>query len=102
MYCPCLKADVVFNSKGFNHVRFDGNGKERLIEKQMERLNLLPLVVPVIQQAKHVSEYRQSKNRNMEYWALQGLVGKNRICVRVVLTKKIHGNVIYFSVMRIK
>lgn len=25
-YCPVLKADVVFNSKGFHHFKYDGLG----------------------------------------------------------------------------
>ena len=51
VYCPILEEDVIFNSKGFHHLIYPG-GKMRPIKEQMYKLGLLPLVIPVIKNAK--------------------------------------------------
>ena len=98
IYCPCLRADVVFNSKGFYHIRYDSSGRERPLHEQVIRLNLLPLVVPLIRQSKSIHEYRISSNNTLELFAVQGEINGNRI--RVVLKRKFGSNIIYFSVMK--
>jgi hypothetical protein len=98
VYCPCLKVDVIFNSKGFYHLRYDGLGNKRSIDTQISRLNLLPLVIPLIQQATNIYEYRISDDKSIQSWAIQGKI--NNINLRVILKKKLHGHTIYFSVMK--
>ena len=29
VYCPCINEDVIFNSKGFHHIKYDGSGRAR-------------------------------------------------------------------------
>jgi len=100
VYCPCLKVDVVFNSKGFFHIKFDGHGNRRSINSQIIRLNVLPLVMPLIQQATSIHEHRVSTDGKIQLWALQGKM--NGTNLRVILEKKLNGNTIYFSVMKLR
>jgi len=36
VYCPCLKEDVIFNSKGFYHIMLAKNGKTKLFALQKD------------------------------------------------------------------
>ncbi|OGG40502.1 hypothetical protein A2118_03900 [Candidatus Kaiserbacteria bacterium GWA2_50_9] len=49
VYCPILNQYVIFNSKGFYHLRYDSHGKRRDVREQKYKIGLLPLVIPVIQ-----------------------------------------------------
>ncbi|MCX6718839.1 MAG: hypothetical protein NTZ38_00445 [Candidatus Taylorbacteria bacterium] len=66
VHCPILNEDVIFNSKGFYHLRYDTHGKERTKNEQRYKLNLLPLVIPVIQNA--VSIYEDKKEQYSNLW----------------------------------
>jgi len=98
VYCPCLKTDVIFNSKGFYHVRYDGSGKERPINEQVDRLNLLPLSVGIIVQAEKVHRHRITKG--LDYWSLQEMIGSEEAEIRVVIRKTKPGQVIFYSIFK--
>ncbi|MCR4277399.1 MAG: hypothetical protein NUV80_03025 [Candidatus Berkelbacteria bacterium] len=105
VYCPCLKTDIVFNSKGFHHLRYDGFGKARSVKECTYRLGLLPLVIPVIKNAKSVYKYTppdyvKSADKFVEYWALRETVGKQSARVTVILRKVGTGNITFHSVMK--
>ena len=61
IHCPILNETVVFNSKGFYHLRYDNHGKERLVKEQKYKLGLLPLVQPVIKSATTIHEYKKQE-----------------------------------------
>jgi len=97
VYCPCLKAYVIFNSKGFYHLRYGSDKKERSIEEQVKRLQFLSHVPNIIKSANCVYEHRSDGEGSKEYWAFQeNLFAKK---VRVVLMRTGSGNVIFLSVM---
>ena len=98
VYCPCLYAYITFNAKGFRHLRYDGKGKERTIAEQIIRLNLLPLVAPLIKQSIKVNENRLSHDGKKTFFTLQGRVGVTKL--RIVLIRQSNGKIIYFSVMK--
>lgn len=64
VYCPILKEYIVFNSKGFYHLTYP-SGKMRPIKEQMYKLGLLPLVIPVIKNAKKVYKYKKIFVKNL-------------------------------------
>lgn len=77
----------------------------------MYKLGLLPLVKPVIYSAKS-AEYerrlaplggsRKIVLKEMDYWALTAIVGKQNVKVRVILRKLVNSNQIHFwSVMKL-
>ncbi len=81
VYCPILKESVVFNSKGFHHLVYP-SGKMRPIKEQMYKLGLLPLVIPVIKNAKKIYKYEKCFVKNLgkevEFWTLKEVVGKRK------------------------
>ena len=99
VYCSCLQDYVIFNSKGFYHLRYKSSGTERTVDEQVSRLKLLPFVISLLKRTKRVYEYRISDDCKVRSWAFQERINGNNM--RVVLKQKSNGHVIYFSVMRI-
>lgn len=104
-YCPCLKEDVVFNAKGFHHLKYDGLNKMRKIKTQMYKMGLLPLAVPVIKKAIEIDKYipkRYLKNigKYAEGWSLKAVVGKQKTIVKVILRRIGNGNITFLSIMK--
>jgi len=97
VHCPCLGTDVIFNSKGFYHLRYGSDGKERSIEEQVKRLQFLSHVPNIIKSTNYVYEHRSDSESSKEYWAFQKNFSGNR--VRIVLTRTGNGNIIFLSVM---
>ena len=91
IYCPCLKANVRFNAKGFYHLLYDGNGMPRPRAEQIRRLMLLPLVPEIIANVRSVGGNQTIKG--IEYLVLQN------IRARVIIRKKASGNYFYHSIM---
>ena len=107
VWCPVLNQFVIFNSKGFYHLRYDSFGKERDKQEQKYKLSLLPLVIPVIKQATSVHDYKKDiysrpLNKGIEIWELKEFVGKQKALVSVVLRRVGSGNITFFSVWKKK
>lgn len=103
VYCPILKEYVIFNSKGFYHLRYDTHEKQRAIREQKYKLSLLPLVIPVIKSAKSIFEYKKEQyskplGKFYEIWKLREPCGKVPTLVSVVLRRIGTGNITFFSV----
>ncbi len=103
IYCPILRQDVFFTSKGFHHLRYQG-GKARSIKEQTYKLGLLPLVIPVIKQAKGIFRHGgipiQDSGKEAEFWVLKEVVGQQKTSVKVILRRVGTGKTIFFSVMK--
>jgi hypothetical protein len=104
-FCPVLKEDVVFNSKGFRHLLYNGLGRARSNKERVYRLKLLPLVVPIIRTIKVVAEYKKSEHsvsleKDVEYWMLQTFVGKGNHKVSIILRRIGSGKVTFYSVWK--
>ena len=103
VYCPVLKQDVFFTSKGFHHLIYP-SGKMRPVREQMYKLGLLPLAIPVIKNAKQVYQYKKSLIKNLgkeaEYWRLKEITGRQKVLTAVVLRRIGTGNIIFFSIMK--
>lgn len=102
-YCPALKEEVVFNSRGFYHLRYNGRGQERSVAEQIYRMKLLDNVVFVISNAQNIAEHRIVKSENggekiIEYWALRMPVGDRQ--VSVILRRIGDGNITFFSIWK--
>ena len=101
VYCPILKEYVIFNSKGFYHLRYS-SGRERTIKEQMYKVGLLPLVIPVIKNVEKIEEYRKelSNGKEVEYWILKEVVGSQNTMTKVILRRIGTGNITFYSVMK--
>lgn len=111
--CPALKNIIHFTSDGFYHLRYKVSGRERTIKEQMYKLGLLPLVIPVIKNAKKIDFYKQANisigrkkrkgeivKKNIEYWSLVELVGKQKTKIKVIVRRIGTGKIIFWSVMK--
>lgn len=103
VYCPILKECVIFNSKGFNHLIYP-NGKWRPKKEQMYKLGLLPLVIPVIKNARTIYQYKKffvkDLGKEAEFWILKEIVGKRKTETKVILRRVGTGNITFLSVMK--
>lgn len=102
-YCPALKQNIVFNSKGFQHLLFDGLGHARSNKERVYRLKLLSFVVTVIKKCQKIHEYTKPTysnklGKNIEYWVLKESVNKQKLIVTVILRRIGDGNIIFYSV----
>ena len=111
MFCTALRSYVHFGMRGFNHLRFNIDNTPRHPKEAMYKMGLLPLVKPVIYNATS-AEYirrlaplggtRKIVLREMDYWALTAVVGKQDVKVRVVLRKLVNSDQVHFwSVMKL-
>jgi len=97
---------VIFNSKGFYHLRYDSHGKQRSIKEQKYKIGLLPLVIPVLKCATSIHEYKKEEyskplGKYYEIWELRALVGKKfPNIISVVLRRIGNGNITFLSVWK--
>lgn len=101
-YCPILNEDIFFTSKGFHHLLYDGLGHARTNKERMYRLGLLPLVIPVLKSATNIDNYTppaysKKLDKNVEFWKLKEIVGKQKTLVTVILRRIGTGNITFYS-----
>lgn len=111
VYCPCLKETIHFNTDGFHHLRFEISGRERSKTEQIYKLNLIPLIIPVIKNATKIDEYRTNSVRigrkkkalikNVEYWAMIAIVGLGNTKTKVILRRVGTGKIVFWSIMKL-
>lgn len=94
VFCPVLNDWVIFNAKGFYHLRYDGAGKQRLIKEQYRRMNLLKYASQVISSGRNFIETRE-KNRVI-YFKIQEHVHNRK--VSVIIRKKSTAPYIFYSI----
>jgi hypothetical protein len=104
-FCPILKEDIYFTSKGFRHLLYDGLGHARSRKERMYKIGLLPLVIPVIKSATKIEDYKlpvysEKLGKMVEYWSLQSTVGKQRTVVTVILRRIGTGLIHFYSVWK--
>ncbi len=104
VFCPIIDESVVFNSKGFYHLKYKSNGTKRPSKEQKYKIGLLPLVIPVIKSATEIYEYKkielESSDKIIEIWELRAVVGKQNTQVSVVLRRIGDGKIHFFSVWK--
>lgn len=111
MYCPALREYVIFTMAGFNHLRFKVDNTPRNPKEAMYKLGLVPLIRPVIYNAKKVDNYerryspiggsRKKVFAEIEYWTLVAVVGKQNTKLRIVLRRVGKGQIQFWSVMKL-
>jgi len=97
--------------RGFNHLRFKVNNTPRNPKEAMYKLGLLPLARPVIHRASFIDSYksrispigssRKKIYKNIEYWSIVAVVGKQNTKIRVILRKIGTGPIHFWSIMKI-
>jgi hypothetical protein len=115
IYCPALKSEVVFNSDGFHHLRYDGHRSERDKRVQKNKFLYLDSAVDVLKKATIIQEYRRSicpvgksdksgfkKTKIVEWFGFFAIISFSK-CMRVkVVVRRIgedEGKYHFWSVM---
>ena len=105
-YSEAIGENIHFNIFGFKHLIFKGRHR-RENKAIMNRLVLIPLIVPVICNCDEEVEIRirreniDSKKVKVTYYALEALVGKKSARVRVVTRKVgVNGKHYFQSIMK--
>lgn len=91
VYNPYLKCEVDFTAEGFHHLQFS-SGRERSIQEQLLKFNLLP-----------VGKRKKDGTIMMKvtyFWAFIALIGESKIRTKTILKKTGEGKVIFWSVMK--
>jgi hypothetical protein len=92
VYSEAVGDKVHFNMPGFKHLIFKGNHR-RESKAIINRLVLVPLIIPVILNCKEETEIRirkeliDGKKVKVTYYSLEAQVGKDSVRVRVVTRK---------------
>ncbi len=100
--CPYLKADVHFNAKGFEHLKFKSRDKARNRMDQYTRFKLVHIVPEIIRRSHTVqgiwetNEWESQKShgrwekrqRPVMYYEFVAVIGKARL---KVIVKKVEG-----------
>lgn len=59
IYSPALKSEIVFNSDGFHHLRYDGSRSERNKSVQKNKFIFFLNAVDILKKSTTVQEYRR-------------------------------------------
>lgn len=95
IYCPYLKTNIIFNSQGIHHLKYNGRGKLRSLNDRIRRLHLINYSLNIIKNAKSVFEYRNINN--IQYWSFREF--KNNKTITILIRKVGNGKHIFYSVM---
>lgn len=64
IYSPALKADIIFNSDGWHHLRYDSGRHERSRPVQKNKLRFFHEAVEVIKISTTIQEYRRDRHQS--------------------------------------
>ncbi|MDD4901417.1 MAG: hypothetical protein PHS62_04965 [Patescibacteria group bacterium] len=60
IYSPALRANIVFNSDGFHHLRYDNSRSERSKKVQRNKFVYFNKAVEILKRSTTIQEYRRS------------------------------------------
>lgn len=93
VFCPVLNDWVIFNAKGFYHLRYDGTGAMRSRKEQQRRFKALELSIEVVLGAVQIKDFQ--KRTSGEYWRIEKYI-KNKY-ISVILRRNDSGPIIFYS-----
>jgi hypothetical protein len=103
VYCGILNTHVYFTSEGMRHLMYRNNRAKRNVTEQWYKINLFPLVIPVLKNADHVQGWRFTEKiieDGIQHYALVHEVGQAKIKVRVIVKRTCDGQYNFHSVMK--
>ncbi|MFH1744751.1 MAG: hypothetical protein ABH881_01130 [bacterium] len=113
VYCPALKTNIVFNSDGFHHLRYDNNRSERSKRAQLNKFIYFNDAMEILKKTTTIQEYRRSicpvgnydknglrKTKTVEWFGFFAIVNfTKRIRINVVARRIGDGKFHFWSVM---
>ncbi len=114
IYCPALRANIIFNSDGFHHLRYDCNRSERNKKVQRNKFIYFNNAVEILKKATTIQEYRRAirpvgnvdkngfhKTKIVEWFGFFAIISVSK-CIRInIVVKRIgeDGKFHFWSVM---
>ena len=90
IYCPALKSDIVFNSNGFVHLKYNSNRGERSKIIQKNKFVFLKDSIRVLKKTTTLQEYRRMiiKKNIVEWFGFFAVIDfKNKIRIKVIVRR---------------
>lgn len=111
VHCPYFKEAVVFNSEGFNHIRYKAGRRERHLKAQEIRYKLLHLAPRVIgkshtlQEHETVNQFIESKKnkrkekalKEVHFYGFIAIINKQK--VKVIVRQAGEGHKHFWSII---
>jgi len=111
VYCPYFKKNIIFNQKGFEHIKIKSLNQPRLISDQYLRLKFLKLVPEVLELANTLQEFREVKKKEriklgtrwksreqiIKYYGFVVII--NNIRIKIVIKNINSGELFFWSVI---
>jgi hypothetical protein len=113
VFCPAIRGDIIFNSDGFHHLRYDSSRSERSKIVQRNKFSFLKDAVRILEKSSTVQEYRRSlrpfgnsdkgglrKAKTVEWFGFLAVISFSK-CLRInVVVRRVgEGNFHFWSVM---
>lgn len=98
--CPAFPEEkIIFNSKGLNHLFYEGSMKARPIKEAETRISLLPRALRVLKKMTFWQEERtiHHKNKIIHYWSLEAVIDERRI--KIIIRQLGNGKKCFWSVI---
>lgn len=108
IYNPALRSEIVFNSNGFHHLRYDNSRAERSKQVQLNKFRFFKASINSLKISTTIQEYRRDicvmndKESIVEwfaFWSITSFVKKIRIKVIVRRVGGESGQLHFWSVM---
>lgn len=97
IYCPYLKTEVVFNSKGFWHIIYTARNKKRDKKTQQFRFQLLNKAVKVLKVTTTLQEYEQDVAKRIHYYGFIAIIDSWKL--KVIVKKRGTGQPYFWSII---
>ena len=97
VYCPYLKTQVRFNSKGFWHLIYTARNKKRPRTVQLLRFRLLSFAVKLLKIIATLQEIETIKKKRRIYYGFIAIISGWKI--KVIVKKSGNGRPIFWSII---
>ena len=97
-YCSAFDCEIVWNSKGFNHIVYKSGGRERNREDQIIRFKYLELAKELVEHTNTFQEYEYIDSKNVYYWGLIAIYKNIKLKVIIKRNGKL-GKLYFYSVI---
>lgn len=102
VWCAILNSYVHFTAEGRLHLLYKTNRKKRNVNEQRYKLNLFPLVVPVLKKSDNIQNWRfpeSASDRDVQFYAVVGEAGRQKLMLQVIVKRAEDGQFNFHSVM---
>jgi len=97
VYCPYLKADIIFSSQGFWHLIYTGRNEKREKRTQLLRFKLFSKAVKLLSITTTLQEFEERKEIKTVYFGFIAIIGEWKI--KTIVKRTGNGEYTFWSVI---